>query len=138
MIVLERAFNSWQPQTLEDARALEGIERVQVVPEADKVATRRQQNAMHQYCRQIADDLNESGQDQRAVLDVEVEIPWTMEAVKHQLWAVIQKLMTGQDSTTEMSTVDPSEIHRVLDAHLAKTRGVSRPWPSKDPPIMGD
>ena len=125
---------AWLPVDEASRKELRGVGEIEVVIVKEKAATRKQQNALHVYCQQIADDLNESGQDQRVVLPVDAEIPWTMLAVKHQLWAVVQKIMTDQDSTTEMGSVDPSEIHRVIDAHLAKTRNVSRPWPSKSDP----
>ena len=40
--------------------------------------------------------------------------------------------MTGKHSTTELNTVDPSEIYEVLNRHLGERLGVHVEWPSEE------
>lgn len=92
----------------------------------------KQNNSLHKYLRELAAALNAAGLDMRKVLKGEVEIPWTEASAKEHLWRPIQKIMTGQDSTTEPTTADFPKIYETLDRHLAQKFGVSIPWPSKE------
>jgi hypothetical protein len=94
--------------------------------------TLTQNRALHKYCQMLADALNESGLDQRNVLKPEVDIPWTQNAVKENLWRPIQVAVTGLDSTTKPETSQYSAIYEVLNRHLAMKLGISVPWPCKD------
>ena len=66
----------------------------------------------------------------KVVLKPEVEIPWTKNSVHDHLWIPIQKLMTGKDSTTEMTKVEPGDIYETLNRHIASKFGVHIAWPS--------
>lgn len=92
--------------------------------------TIQQNKSLHLYCEMLAEALNEAGLDMRVVLKPEVDIPWTKESVKEHLYKPILKIMLDKDSTTEMDTVNPSEVYQVLDRHLAEKFGVSVEWPS--------
>jgi len=88
---------------------------------------------MHLYFERLADALNDAGLDMKKVLEKkEVSVPWTLHSVKEVLWRPIQQAMTGKDSTTEVSRVEPSDIHMVLDRHMAEKFGVSVAWPHED------
>lgn len=65
---------------------------------------------------------------------LKVETPWTKGLVKELIWRPVQKAMTGEESTTQMNTVDPSEIHAVVNEHIGKlTEGnINVPWPSEE------
>ena len=78
----------------------------------------------------LADALNDAGYDMKKTLKPEVEIPWTPEMVKEHLWKPIQKIMMDKESTTEMETMDPDEVYRVLDRFMAEKFGISVDWPS--------
>lgn len=98
----------------------------------EKPRTPAQNNALHKFCAMLAETLNDAGLDMRAVIKQDVDIPWTRDTVKDHLWRPIQKAMTGKQSTTEVTTVEPSEIHRVLARHLGEKLGVTcPPWPSR-------
>lgn len=78
----------------------------------------------------LADELNQAGLDQRKVLKPSVSIPWTQIAVKKQLWKPIQNAMFDEQSTTEMSKTEVSEVERVLTRHLAQKFSFESPvWP---------
>ena len=104
--------------------------------EIKRVAGQRssQQNrALHKFCALLADQLNAAGFDMRRVLKQDVDIPWNTLAVKDFLWRPIQTAMTGKESTTEMTTVEPTVIHEVLARHLGQKLGiVCPPWPKKE------
>lgn len=94
--------------------------------------TLTQNRALHLFCGWLADALNEAGYDMRRTLRHDADIPWTQETVKDHLWRPIQEALTGKHSTTEITTVEPTEIHEVLSRHLASRLGVTcPPWPKK-------
>jgi hypothetical protein len=99
-----------------------------------KQRTLTQNRALHKFCELLAETLNDAGLDMRQVLKPEIDIPWNRQSVKDHLWRPIQKAMTGEESTADLNTVEPSEIHAVLARHLgAKLGVVCPPWPSREP-----
>ena len=97
-----------------------------------KPRTLSQNAALHLYYRMLAEALNDAGLDARKTLKPEIEIPWTPEMIKDLLWRPIQEAMTGKHSTTELNTVDPSEIYQVLDRHLGEKFAIHVPFPSHE------
>lgn len=90
-----------------------------------------QNRALHKFCQQLADELNNAGLDMRKVMKQDVDIPWTMDAVKSNLWKPIQKSVTGLDSTTKPETSQYPAIYEVLIRHLGQKFGVHVQWPCK-------
>ena len=103
-----------------------------MIQENRKPRTLSQNAALHLYYRMLAEALNDAGLDARKTLKPEIEIPWTPEMIKDLLWRPIQEAMTGKHSTTELNTVDPSEIYQVLDRHLGEKFGLHVPFPSHE------
>lgn len=98
-----------------------------------KQRTLTQNGAMHLFFQWLADTLNEAGLDMRKTLREDVEVPWTPENVKEHLWRPIQKAMTEKQSTTDITTVEPTAIHEVLSRHLGQKLGITCPaWPKRD------
>ena len=97
-----------------------------------KPRTTQQNKALWLFFTKLADELNDNGLDMKKVLKPEIDIPWTKQSVHDQIWLPVQKAMTGEESTTEMNTVDPSEIYEVINRHLAEKFGVSVNWPSEE------
>ena len=61
----------------------------------------------------------------------EVPLNWTQNSVKERIWKPILKAKEDKESTTEMTTVDPTEIKREIDRYLGQTFGFIGPsWPS--------
>lgn len=105
----------------ETRRALrELIERIENEPK--KVPRTLSQNrALHLNFDILAEKLNAAGYDQRKVLKPTVDIPWTHQAVKEQLWKPIMHSLYGHDSTTELSIGNEiTHIHDVLMRHLGE------------------
>lgn len=95
--------------------------------------TLTQNAALHLFLGQLCDVLNDAGLDMRAVLKQDVEMPWTVENAKDYLWRPIQQALTGKQSTTEITTVEPTAIHETLARHLGQKLGVvCPPWPKRD------
>ena len=92
--------------------------------------TPTQNKAMHLWFQMFADELNGAGYDMKKTLKPEVNIPWTKESVKEFIWKPIQKAMTLKKSTTEMNTVEPSEICETINRHFSEKFGISVEWPS--------
>ena len=94
--------------------------------------TSLQNKSLHKYCELLGDALNDAGLDMRTVLKPSVDIPWSKDTVKDQLWKPIQKAMLHKVSTTELDTVDTDKVYKVLDRHLAEKFGISVDWPCLD------
>lgn len=101
-----------------------------------KVPTRQrtltQNKAMHLFFGWLAETLNDAGYDMRRTLRQDIDIPWSSATVKEHLWRPIQEALTDKHSTTEITTVEPTEIHAVLSRHLGERLGVQCPeWPKR-------
>lgn len=92
--------------------------------------TPAQNRALHKYFTMLADEMNAAGLDQRAVLKPEIDIPWTTESVKEQIWRPLQKIQLGKDSTTELSTTDIDKILDTITKHLGEKFGLTVEFPS--------
>jgi len=104
-----------------------------------KARTVQQNKALHKYCELLAEALNDAGYEMKAVLAVkQVDIPWNKDRVKDVLWKPLQEAMTGKESTTELSTTDPSEIYNVLDRHISSNFGIHVEWPSEESLYTGE
>lgn len=100
--------------------------------------TSQQNKGLHLFFTMLADELNNSGYDQRKVLKETVDIPWTPEAIKEQLWKPIQKLMYNKESTTELDKVkEIDKVHEVLMRHLGEKFSVEYiPFPVDEHRVM--
>ena len=94
-----------------------------------KQRTIQQNKSLHLFCELLADALNDAGYDMKKTLKPGVEIPWNKDMIKEHIWKPVMKAMEGIDSTTEMNTVDTSEIYEVVNRHIAEKFGISVPWP---------
>ena len=97
-----------------------------------KQRTLTQNRAMHLYCQQLADLLNDAGLDFRVVIKDGVEVNWTSELVKDYMWRTVQKAITGKDSTTKPETHEYGLIYEALNRHISSKFGLFCPFPSSD------
>jgi hypothetical protein len=77
----------------------------------------------------LAEVLNDAGLDMKKTLKPEIDIPWTEENVKNHMWRPIQEAMYEKESTTELSTVEISDVYLVLSRHLSEKFGIHVDWP---------
>ncbi len=90
------------------------------------------QNAsLHLYCNQIAEQLNDAGISFNEFFKEGVEVPWTMEIVKDNIWRPIQVVMVGEESTTKPLTDEYPKIYEVINRKLSELL-INVPWPCKE------
>jgi len=96
--------------------------------------TNLQNDSMHLYFRQMVEDLNNTPYTFKKYLEVvenHLEVPWTVDLFKKYVWKPVMESQHDIESTTEMDTCNPSDIHRIVDKFMAEKFGVSRPWPNR-------
>jgi len=100
--------------------------------------TPSQNNAIHKYCRMIAEELNAKGFQasiNSPILNSPIEVDWTMDMVK-ELWHTVQKHMypDKEVSTSALERAEVSAVYEVMNrAMIEKTDGqVCLPFPSND------
>ena len=90
-----------------------------------------QNAALHLFCSQLADALNDAGFDFRAFIKEGYPVPFNENLVKEHLWKPIQKAITGKDSTTKPERHEYALIYDSLNVKLAE-HGLFVPWPCKE------
>ena len=96
-----------------------------------KQRSQTQNAALHLFCSQVADALNDAGFDFREFVREGYAVPFNENLVKEYLWRPIQKALTGKDSTTKPERHEYSAIYDVLNLKLAE-HGLFVPWPCKE------
>ena len=76
--------------------------------------TEQQNNAMHLWFRQMAEQLNDAGYSNKHPFNDQVEIPFTEGLVKEMLYKPIIKAMYQKTSTTRLTGRELSEAAEVL------------------------
>ena len=73
-----------------------------------------QQAALEVWCRNIAALFNESGitREIRSPIFKKggMEVDWTRDAVKNEIWRPVQLALTGHESTTKPTAIDYKQI----------------------------
>ena len=107
--------------------------QVEIAWHTEKRRTLAQNAALHLWCRQLADLLNESGHDMRRVIREEVDIPWTAASVKEYLWRPVQTVMLQKESTADANRTDYTYVYDTICRHLGQRLGIEcPPWPTRD------
>ena len=91
-----------------------------------------QNAALHLYCTQLAQALNDAGLDFRIVLREDIEVDWTPELVKQYIWKPVQEAITGHKSTTKPKRDEYSKIYETVNRFVSSRFGLFAAWPSKD------
>ena len=95
--------------------------------------TLSQNKAIHLYCKLLAKKFNASGLDMKTVLKPSVEIPWSQDTVKDQLFKVVMNAMFPEiESTKDLNTSQVSEVYETLNRHTATKLGVSLAFPNRE------
>ena len=100
---------------------------------APHTRTGAQNRAMHMGFTLLADSLNLSGLDMRALLKPGVNIPWTQHSVKEYLFKPFMHLMTGKESTKDLTKTggEIEQIWNTLMRELGEKHGIEFiPFPS--------
>ena len=107
--------------------------------EQRKPMTPQQRKAMHKFCRNLAEALNDAGymamtgdEDRQFPWKDGFEISFTMEIVKENIWKTVLAAMEGKDSTEDQNTVDVMEVYEQINRHMGEKFGIHVPWPSEE------
>lgn len=95
-----------------------------------------QQAALEVWCRNIASLFNESGVTREIRSPIfkkgGMEVDWTRDAVKNEIWRPVQLALTGQKSTTQPTAVDYKQISETIFRAFAD-KGMQLPaWPVRN------
>jgi len=87
--------------------------------------TLSQNNSLHLFFTELANELNDKGLDMRTLIRKEVEVSWTTYTVKEYLWRPLQKVLTGKSSTTKLNKTEEiyliyKNLNRIL---IERTKG---------------
>jgi hypothetical protein len=99
--------------------------------------TESQNNAIHLYCERMAEKLNDTEASLQQVCTLPIQL--TKENFKENIWKPVQQaLYPDVKSTTQLSTDQVSEVYRTVDKIISERWHVSEPFPSNEPPLMGE
>ena len=91
--------------------------------------TEKQNNAMHLWFRQMAEQLNDAGFSATHPFNDQIESPFTEGLVKEMLFKPIIKAMYDKKSTRGLSGREVSEAAEVLVRWLSEHKGIYVPFP---------
>jgi len=97
----------------------------------DTTRSDRQNNAMHLWFRQIANELNDAGYYVRHPFSDKLEIPFTEVLVKETLYKPVIGAMHSKSSTAKLTPAQLSEAAEVLIRWLSEHKGVYVPFPQQ-------
>jgi hypothetical protein len=99
-------------------------------PKSDKQPTKRttaQNNSQWLDCEIIAKKLQDAGIDWKLIIrEGGVDIPVTKNSVMEFLWRPVQKIVTGKESTRDLSKTEGEhgEIHEIIMRTLGQKHGI--------------
>ena len=132
--MIEQVINS--RQSLETFKAsldaqFEKHKFLRLTVKTGKQRTLTQNKALHLFCTQLAEAMNEAGLDFRVFIRDGYPVPFTAELVKDHIWRPIQKAITGKESTTKPERHEYGLIYDSLNVKLVE-HGIYVPWPCKE------
>ena len=97
------------------------------------------QNAsMWLACDQLAKEFSARGLDLAVVLSkAKLPIMWNKKSVQSAIFNAISEAMYHETSSG-LETTDPSKIWDVVQDFTQKNWDFSIPWPSNEPPLIGE
>ena len=100
-----------------------------------KSRTDQQRKAIEVFCKLAAETLNENNLDKVAFFRTAkagAKVPWTQQAVKEDIWKVVQDAVLKKKSTTQLTTAEVSQVYDVINARIFSERGLFVPFPEVD------
>lgn len=104
------------------------------VEKLKSIRTELQNNSLHLWCGREAEALNDAGFEQRKFWELAkagYEVPWRKETVKENIWRGVQIALTGTESTTQISKVEPGDIYDAVYRALAGVGAPCVDWPAR-------
>ena len=94
-----------------------------------KPRTGQQNKALHKWFELMANDLDDAGYDVQEVCTL--PIAWTKDNFKENIWKPVQKAMFPDiTSTTELNTVQLTQVYEQINKIIGEKFGVSHNFPS--------
>lgn len=101
--------------------------------------TPKQNNSLHEYCGNLAHELNMAGFDFNDGKVIRLPVSFTKVNVKEYIvHRVMRALYPDVDSTADLTTIQLQEVYENVNRITAEQWGISVPWPSSEPPMMGE
>ena len=91
--------------------------------------TSTQNAALHLFCGQLSDALNDASIDFRVFVKEGYRVPFTKDLALDYVWRPVQKAITGHTSTTQPQTYQYSKIYDSVNVKIAEY-GIYVPWPT--------
>jgi len=93
--------------------------------------SRSQQNALHEYFQELADELNAQGITQRALLEMLewIEVPNSKESIK-ALWVCIQEAQLGKKRTRNLYVHEVGQVYDTFNKAVGQECKIHIPFPS--------
>lgn len=104
--------------------------QLKVSVKSAKNRTLTQNKALHVFCKQLSETLNDAGFDFRTFIKEGYPVPFNERLVKEYIWGPVQLAITGFDSSTKPEPKQYSEIYDALNVKLTE-HSVFVPWPCK-------
>lgn len=96
-----------------------------------KQRTNLQNASLNLYCRQCSDELNDRGITFSMFFKEGVEVPWTQDIFKDNVWRPVQRAICNEESTTKPHTTEYPKIYDFVSMKMSQ-QGIFLPWPSKE------
>ena len=90
--------------------------------------TPNQNNAIHAYCRELAEVMAAHGVDMRTALKDGVVIEPTMEIVKNKMWVPVQEALFGKEHTSDLAPHEVNIGYERLSKHVAEKWSINVPF----------
>jgi len=83
------------------------------IKQVQETRTKLQNNALHLWLTQLADEFREKDIDMRLLIREDIKIPASMMFLKEYIWRPTQKALYGKKSTTQLFKT--KEIDEIVD-----------------------
>ena len=65
------------------------------------------------------------------------ELPVSMYFIK-DIFRKVGEVMYQKESTSDLDTIEITEVHKIVDQRFGEVTGVTAAWPSRNPPVYDD
>ena len=97
----------------------------------NKPRTKKQNGCLHEYCKQLAEALNDAGYDFNDGKVIKLPVAFTPANVKEDmLKKVMVSLYPEKTSTTQLSTTETQAVYENLNRFTSNLWGIGLDWPN--------
>lgn len=92
-----------------------------------KTRSGRQNDSLHVWFRDVANELNKRGIDYKHFFK-KFDFEFTEHSVKDHIWKPVQKAVVGFDETHKLERQQVSEIYDIINKKMAEDHGIHVPF----------